>query len=99
MIARIFGRSRAAAQTTTGALTWQPYRNGFSSGPYHIMANKAGGALASYNGAVLNDGRMLPDVATAQAFCEGHHAGLTAAHARTVAAMKQSARNMTGPEE
>lgn len=97
MIRRIFASFKRSH--LTGAHGWERFHTGYVYGPYHIMPNKGGGALASYNGAVLNDGRMLPDVRTAQAFCEGHHAGLTAAHARNVATMTASARNMTGPEE
>lgn len=62
----------------SGALTWHRFRSGLASGSYMLLTNRGGGVVASYNGAILNEGRMLPDVATAQAYCEGHHAAITA---------------------
>lgn len=92
MIARILSAVRRPAPRN-GALTWTPYRTGWASDQYMIVVNRGGGVLVSYRGALLNDGRMLPDVPYAQAYCEGHAAAIDHLHRRNGLDMLTSARN------
>lgn len=63
---------RGTAAPVESGLEWSVFSTSLTSGPYMIVPNRGGGAFASYQGALLNDGRMLPNVSYAKAYCHGH---------------------------